>query len=999
MKSLRIKLALVGLAVVAVATDPAVAQTRLNLIPANAQWRYNATSNNLGTAWRNAHYNDNQAGWSNGVQLFGNDTDTYPLSFTTVLPAPRPRTMYFRRTFAFNQNPLGVTLVLSNLVEDGAVFYLNGVRIGDIRVPTTDPNLSFNTDATGAPEPHPGWEVLTVQPTNLGQGNTNLLAVELHQSGTASSDAAMAVVLDAILPTPIVITNQPDDVEITVGATLTLEVGAAGSNPRYQWRKDGVNIPNATNAIYSKLNAQLSDAGTYSVTVSNAISGQVSSNAIVTVVQDTTGPELVTAVADRAVTNVIVVTFSEAVAPTSARNTNNYQICNTNGTSCLVVTQAIASGANVQLRLNTNMMANTLYVLTVNNVQDVRGNPVDPNSRIAVSVYQSIAEIGDNWKIYDPLLYPPLTTDAWKHRIYDDSEEAGWTVGAGIFYYGELVLSGDICGGQEGFPITYLPSQTYHFRKAFNLGTNAGTGVLRINALVDDGAVIYINGTEVRRIRMPAGPITLTTVASPGVAVPNCDRVADIRFTGFVNGTNVIAVEVHQENNGSGDPDGLDVAFGVEMQLALTAALPEPKVKITSPANGEVFVGGPIEIAATASDADGRVTNVQFYAGTTLLGNDTNSPYAFSWVSPPAGTHILTAVARDNSGLMATSGPVTITVAQPPTVAITSPTDNAIFTLGAPITITATATAPGSSVSNVVFLDGDTSLGTDTNSPYSISWSNAAAGAHTLRAVVTATSGLKATSAPVSITVRTPPTVAITGPAGGAAFILGSVVNITATASDTDGTISQVQFRTNGVAVGTDTTSPYAIDYTATAPGSITLTAVATDSHGLMATSAPVVISVRARPTVVITAPANGAVVQLGATTNVIATAADSDGTVSQVQFFANGTSIGTDSSAPYSASYSASSAGAVALTAVATDNHGLMATSAVVNITVQGELRLNIARESQPDRIRISWNGTATLQSTSNLLKSNTVWGNVTNVSPYFAPTTGPKVYYRLRN
>ena len=62
-----------------------------------------------------------------------------------------------------------------------------------------------------------------------------------------------------------------------------------------------------------------------------------------------------------------------------------------------------------------------------------------------------------------------------------------------------------------------------------------------------------------------------------------------------------------------------------------------------------------ITINAAASDSDGTITRVDFYAGGTLLGSDTSSPYSFNWTGVAAGTYSLTAVARDDDGASTTS--------------------------------------------------------------------------------------------------------------------------------------------------------------------------------------------------------------------------------------------------------------------------------------------------------------------------------------------------------
>ncbi|MEP0985574.1 endonuclease [Ekhidna sp.] len=86
-------------------------------------------------------------------------------------------------------------------------------------------------------------------------------------------------------------------------------------------------------------------------------------------------------------------------------------------------------------------------------------------------------------------------------------------------------------------------------------------------------------------------------------------------------------------------------------------------------------------------------------------------------------------------------------------------------------------------------------------------------------------------------------------------------------------------------------------------------------------------------PVVDITSPANGVIVTSGNTVSVTASASDSDGTITSVEFFVNGSSIGTDTTSPYEASFTAVE-GVMSLTAVATDNDGASTTSVAISIT-----------------------------------------------------------------
>ncbi|PYK63793.1 MAG: hypothetical protein DME21_01800 [Verrucomicrobia bacterium] len=88
-----------------------------------------------------------------------------------------------------------------------------------------------------------------------------------------------------------------------------------------------------------------------------------------------------------------------------------------------------------------------------------------------------------------------------------------------------------------------------------------------------------------------------------------------------------------------------------------------PAVSITSPTNGATFTEpANIVIQAPATDSDGTVARVDFFAGTNLLGTATNSPPSFTWTDVAAGRYSLTAQATDDRGGTSTSNPVNVTV-------------------------------------------------------------------------------------------------------------------------------------------------------------------------------------------------------------------------------------------------------------------------------------------------------------------------------------------------
>jgi chitinase len=182
-----------------------------------------------------------------------------------------------------------------------------------------------------------------------------------------------------------------------------------------------------------------------------------------------------------------------------------------------------------------------------------------------------------------------------------------------------------------------------------------------------------------------------------------------------------------------------------------------PVVTLTQPTDGAIFASpATVNLAATASDADGTVTKVEFFNGAAKLGEDTTAPYSFTWSGVAAGTYTLTARATDNLDATTTSAAATITVSAntPPTVNITSPADGAIFAWKPTITVTATASDSNGTVTKVEFRDGTTVLGQDTSAPYSYTWRNVPQGSHVLTARATDNAGAVTASSPVGITVR-----------------------------------------------------------------------------------------------------------------------------------------------------------------------------------------------------------------------------------------------------
>ena len=183
------------------------------------------------------------------------------------------------------------------------------------------------------------------------------------------------------------------------------------------------------------------------------------------------------------------------------------------------------------------------------------------------------------------------------------------------------------------------------------------------------------------------------------------------------------------------------------------------------------------------------------------------------------------------------------------------------------------------------------------------------------------------------------PTVALTAPVANARFTAPASIAIAANASDSDGTIAKVEFYSGSTLIGSSSSAPYTATWSNVGSGSYSITAKATDNVGGVAVSAaaPITVVNNALPTVVLTAPGPGGQYFAPATIALSASATDSDGTIASVQFYANGSLIGTSTAAPYGMVWDGVAGGTYSLTAKATDNVGGMATSPAVNITIVG--------------------------------------------------------------
>jgi len=183
----------------------------------------------------------------------------------------------------------------------------------------------------------------------------------------------------------------------------------------------------------------------------------------------------------------------------------------------------------------------------------------------------------------------------------------------------------------------------------------------------------------------------------------------------------------------------------------------------------------------------------------------------------------------------------------------------------------------------------------------------------------------------IVITNNVPPSVSITNPASGTVFIAPANVTIQASASDSDGSVTNVQFRIGSTILTNKAAAPFSATTNNLAAGSYTLTAIASDNLGATATNS-VSIVVDTPPVVTITNPVSGTLFIAPANVTVQASASDSDigDSVTNVQFLIGSTILTNKAAAPFSAVTNNLAAGSYTLSAVASDNNGVKNTNSI---------------------------------------------------------------------
>ncbi len=378
------------------------------------------------------------------------------------------------------------------------------------------------------------------------------------------------------------------------------------------------------------------------------------------------------------------------------------------------------------------------------------------------------------------------------------------------------------------------------------------------------------------------------------------------------------------------------------------------------------------------------VKRVEFFVDGTRVDSATDTTYPYSFIYSPSSTspteHTVEARAFDNNeNQISPTGTAVLrvrTVAPigiPPEVVIANPATGSSVQAGTPVPVIVNATSVGGFMRNVEFYVNGVRLSATQTFPFTASYTPQVPGRYTIVAIGTDDKGNAVASAPVSLTATGDfPTVSIIDPPmSGMTVVQGSTVPVTVRAFGAEGGVASLrtlEFLVDGqvndslpkaaAPTGGDTpppppvlAPPFIFNWKSNVGiGTHRLAARVVGTNGISITSSEITVNVVANqpPVVGITSPANESSGGVNVATTIVASAADSDGTIESVEFFANGTRIGAATSSPFQYAWTPSVAGTYSLTAKATDNGGKVTISeAVVMIvdppTVGGPAQANV--------------------------------------------------------
>ncbi len=544
------------------------------LVPIDGTWRYNESGADLGTGWAGTAHPVDGATWFSGAGLLG--VETSPAS----LPEPIGRqlanpttnaivTYYFESDFSLSASQVAniESLSLRHVIDDGAVFYLNGAEVG--------PRFNMDAGAVSASTlastrvRNAKYEGPILIPSGALVPGTNRFSVEVHQEVANSNDVifgaelSMTQTLGPVAGAPLVI----NELTGTGEESFRLEIANTG----------------ATEFI----------AGGFVLASRGAIDGSYTIPAPTTIGG---GDFLVieeAALGFRPTDGDRLFLLSPGREElTHAARADDLPRAYSKDHGRLLVPAGPSFGSANAFAISTDVVINEI-------MYHFREDPGTQGNEGSADTVELIP-IGASWRYNDGGAELPVGWQAIAHPV----DGVDW-------FEGPALLGFDSDGLPEPIRTQFSNPNgssvvTYYFETEFTLtaGQLAGPLSLELQHVIDDGAVFYLNGVEVDRFNMPDGAIAASTHADPAVRNAVYEGPFNLPTGNLVPGVNRFSVELHQQTFPS-----TDIVFGASLTAVLETtppANPEPIVE-RDEEWVELFNKGPDEVDLTGWSLDGGI--------------------------------------------------------------------------------------------------------------------------------------------------------------------------------------------------------------------------------------------------------------------------------------------------------------------------------------------------------------------------------------------------------
>jgi RHS repeat-associated protein len=861
---------------------------------ANVSFYVGASGNYLSYQW-----STNGVSIGNGPRISGATNNTLAILNAQVWDA-NTYTVVVTNLFGI-MSTQAVLIVVTNPVITAISPNTNAIQSEDVTFSVsasgeTSYQWWFSNSVTNASIPYANgssYTRLVVQPTNDG-----LYSVVVTNIAGSTNDGATLNVL-----VPPWITQQPTNLTVNQGSSATFSITAIGTaNVGYQWFENSTNlISGATTNPFTLSSVQGSYAGGYSCLVTNIAGTNMSARAWLSV---NIGGGIITngwGGTNGTLSLPILGTFVSMISPTNASPTNPFIFSDANLPISIRATASSAYGyiTNVAFYFTGTNSGPTSFKLAGNAVPgpNIGSNTVFAlvwtNASPGTNILEAVAQDYDGQSSTSSLAYVIMTVPPG--FIPAPSMTLVWTEGAAST---NVILSATVTN--DGQPFSFVTNS--------NWTVTGGNGQYMIIS--------------------PSNSLSTTVTFS-------------------TNGTYSLQLEV-------------DNGYATNIQPTTIKIIRHPQINFISPTNNEAFLTNtPIVLSVTTTPYDGTITGVTFSTNSAFLTNgiqSVNSTWTYLWTNAPLWTNIISAVAYCSDGLTSTDT-ITNLVIPPLAVWFLAPTNNQLFIIS-PTNILLTAYPTdyvGSMVASVEFTNQtqSVSLGEgieQTDGTYQLWWGDVTNGTNSIVVTATDSAGNIAMNT-VTIIVNAMPVVNIVSPANSQIFVSVTNVILKATATDSDDGIFSVQFyATNldaGNLLGTATNvggGTNDFTWTSLVAGTYPVLAVATDNRGASTVSGIMVfqvVSTNGPPFVEITNPPYNETFPDGADIIITAEATTTNyqATITNVEFFVNGQSIGNAPNPPYEITECCLEPGTYQLAALATDSTGSSAISTNVQITVAQEV------------------------------------------------------------